>query len=460
MRAEYKRDMNHNYLVLQGDIPVDTSSYQVRMLAGNEIPLLLKCRMQGLDGKLLFYYEITSKQSLADLFENKKLRIADLQAVFGGFVHVMEEMAEYLLNPGQLVLRPEYMYMDVEKQELFFCYLPGFEKEVKEQFQCLTEYILPKLDHEDSQAVMLGYGIYRRALEDCFHLEYIKEELYQMKGEAREPAAIKAPEKETEASSLTEEAIRQEDLWSFKEIPEKEGVQQKETEQEETREKRAGLRKIVPGCFCGAAMVFAILAAELGGWIPWLRIEWMAGGILALAGCGMMIYFFVERRRKAENEEKVQDYIKKRETVTADNTSMAAKAAESHAYESPGISEAAQPLNQQENFGETVVLSASPIAGPASLVSREPGELATIYLLEELTIIGKLGNASDAVIDLPTVSRVHAKIRKREEEYYLTDLNSRNGTSVNGQMLKGDEEYLLQNEDEVDFAQARYIFLK
>lgn len=105
-------------------------------------------------------------------------------------------------------------------------------------------------------------------------------------------------------------------------------------------------------------------------------------------------------------------------------------------------------------------MSASPIAGPASLVSREPGELATIYLLEELTIIGKLGNASDAVIDLPTVSRVHAKIRKREEEYYLTDLNSRNGTSVNGQMLKGDEEYLLQNEDEVDFAQARYIFLK
>ena len=26
---------------------------------------------------------------------------------------------------------------------------------------------------------MLGYGIYRRALEDSFHLEYIKKELYQ-----------------------------------------------------------------------------------------------------------------------------------------------------------------------------------------------------------------------------------------------------------------------------------------
>ena len=111
-------------------------------------------------------------------------------------------------------------------------------------------------------------------------------------------------------------------------------------------------------------------------------------------------------------------------------------------------------------YGETVVLSAGQLSGPASLVSREPGELAPIYLERELTVIGKLEQASDAVISLPTVSRVHARIRKTGEEYYLADLNSRNGTSVNGRMLKADEEYLLQDEDQVDFAQARYVFLK
>ena len=114
----------------------------------------------------------------------------------------------------------------------------------------------------------------------------------------------------------------------------------------------------------------------------------------------------------------------------------------------------------QKNCGETVVLSANIVNGPATLVSREPGELATIYLQEELTVIGKMETAADAVVDLPTVSRIHAKIRKREGEYYLTDLNSRNGTSVNGKMLKGDEEYCLLDQDEVDFAQARYVFLK
>lgn len=83
-----------------------------------------------------------------------------------------------------------------------------------------------------------------------------------------------------------------------------------------------------------------------------------------------------------------------------------------------------------------------------------------VYLDRDITVIGKLETAADAVINMPTVSRIHAKIRKRDGEYYLTDLNSRNGTSVNGQILKNGEDRLLEDEDEVDFAQARYIFLK
>ena len=76
----------------------------------------------------------------------------------------------------------------------------------------------------------------------------------------------------------------------------------------------------------------------------------------------------------------------------------------------------------QKNCGETVVLSANVVTGLATLVSREPGELATIYLQNELTVIGKMENAADAVIDLPTVSRIHAKIRKREGEYYYLQI--------------------------------------
>ena len=174
MRAEYKRDVSHNYLILQEEKAVDTSSYQVRMLTGNVIPSILKCHLQNLDGEVLFYYDITSKQSIATLFEDKKFRSQDIQSILEGFVKVMEELAEFLMNTDQLVLQPEYIYMDAERKKVYFCCLPGYQKEIQGQLRGLTEYILPKLDHEDNQAVMLGYGIYRKALEPGFQLEVIK----------------------------------------------------------------------------------------------------------------------------------------------------------------------------------------------------------------------------------------------------------------------------------------------
>ena len=177
--AEYTRDMNHNYLIVYGENEINTDSYQVRMLAGNVIPSLLKCRIQGMDGRFLIYFDITSKQAVNVLYEEKKMGVEDLRLIFGGFVKAMEDAAEYLINPGQFIMSPEYIYTDIEKRQIYFCMMPGYEKDIKEQFQLLTEYILPKIDHQDQDAVILGYGVYKRAMEDSFHLEHIKEELYK-----------------------------------------------------------------------------------------------------------------------------------------------------------------------------------------------------------------------------------------------------------------------------------------
>ena len=75
MRAEYKRDMNHNYLILYGEDEINTDAYQVRMLVGNVIPSVLKCRIQGMDGRFLIYFDITSKQALNILYEERKMKI-------------------------------------------------------------------------------------------------------------------------------------------------------------------------------------------------------------------------------------------------------------------------------------------------------------------------------------------------------------------------------------------------
>lgn len=117
MFAEYKRDVSHNYLILHGDETINTTSYQVRILTGNTMSSILKCRMQGLDGTWLFYYDITSKQSLASFYEQRKLQGEDLEMILKGFLHVIEEMAEFLLNTEQLVLCPEYIFLDVRRKD-------------------------------------------------------------------------------------------------------------------------------------------------------------------------------------------------------------------------------------------------------------------------------------------------------------------------------------------------------
>ena len=72
-------------------------------------------------------------------------------------------------------------------------------------------------------------------------------------------------------------------------------------------------------------------------------------------------------------------------------------------------------------------------------------------------MIGK-AESVDVKILLPTVSRVHAKIWRDEEQYYLRDLDSRNGTFVNGNQISGKNNCRILPGDEVRFADAVYIF--
>ena len=483
MRSEYKRDMNHNYLILTGEDTINTDSYQVRMIVANVVPDLLQCRIQGIDGKFMVYYDVTSRHSMTALFENRKIGMEELQVILGGFIQVMEAMSEYLLNPCQLILEPEYIYLDAEKNNVRFCYMPGFHGEIQEQFQNLAEYLLPKLDHEDGKAVMLGYSVYRRALEDSFHLEYIKEELYKVSTGNQED--FEAYEKKQATVSVQKEVTsekEQEELWDMEnwerdseaeaEKSKKAGKRKKKKSKEDA-EKKTDIGKKAAGF---AAAVLVLLGAAMGmatGYLPRVSTEIFLCGVLGIMILGMLSFWLIKRFSRKEQDLPVKISEKKNsvkkdsayseeknmdtdieEGIETEWEEKMEKTSKKHGEKQEMIREA------EEGFGETMVLTSGLVKGPATLVSREPGELATIYLEQEIVVIGKLETASDAVINMPTVSRIHAKIRKRDGEYYLTDLNSRNGTSVNGQMLKAGEEHLLKDEDEVDFAQARYIFLR
>ena len=417
------------------------------------------------------------------------------------------------MNTDQLLLCPEYIFLDIEKREVKFCCLPDYHHPIQEQFRELTEYLLPRLDHEDSQAVSMGYGVYRKAMETGFQLEHIKEAIYQNREvteksndrESTQNQEQKPPENNLDSMESFGEKIQEKADVSHllktdvenKTSKRKKGKKKEESDFQKSSNEWTGALL----CVSIAAVLIIFLILRYLGYLPGIPAEAIFGGAIILLALAAFLSWTAEKKKQkkqmsAEWRQKVKRELD--DTYESSSEKRRTERSSEDLYEADSVQEkmpewgdikykmpertgetgtnrlensqnvyretVQQNENYEtektENYGETVVLSAGQTEGPASLVSREPGELATIYLDRDLMVIGKMENAADAVISLPTVSRIHAKIRKVDEEYYLSDLNSRNGTSVNGRLLKTGEEYKLQDEDQVEFAQARYIFLK
>jgi hypothetical protein len=322
MYAEYKRDVSHNYLILREDEKVNTASYQVRMLTGNVIPSILKCRIQGLDGNLLFYYDITSRQSLASFYEQRKFHSKDLHMLFGGFIRVMEEMAEFLMNTDQLLLCPEYIFLDIEKREVKFCCLPDYHHPIQEQFRELTEYLLPRLDHEDPLAVSMGYGVYRKAMETGFQLEHIKEAIYQNReatGKNDNKESAQKQEQKLTGNNLDgvdnfgEEIQKKTDVSQLlkTDMEDKTSKRKDKKKEESVSHKSANEWTAALLCVSTAAVMIILLILRYLGYLPGIPAEAIFGGAIILLALAAFLSWTAEKKKQkkqmsAEWRQKVQ----------------------------------------------------------------------------------------------------------------------------------------------------------
>nr|WP_243270452.1 FHA domain-containing protein [Clostridium paraputrificum] len=105
-------------------------------------------------------------------------------------------------------------------------------------------------------------------------------------------------------------------------------------------------------------------------------------------------------------------------------------------------------LNQLNNRDEIV----------AFLISDEENKNEKITINKDEYIIGRLKQKVDYPIQNGTVGKIHAKINYIEKEFYITDLESKNGTYLNGERLNSLEKYKLKDGDNVTFSNAPYIF--
>src|SRR5580765_7993695 len=85
-----------------------------------------------------------------------------------------------------------------------------------------------------------------------------------------------------------------------------------------------------------------------------------------------------------------------------------------------------------------------------------PGQPPVSHVLKDETItIGRM-KSNTIVIEDGSISLMHAKITRKDGQFFLKDLNSTNGTIVNGQPIG---EVRLRDQDRVRFAEITTQFV-
>src|SRR5664280_2565324 len=88
-----------------------------------------------------------------------------------------------------------------------------------------------------------------------------------------------------------------------------------------------------------------------------------------------------------------------------------------------------------------------------ALQGLNPG---TLFPLERASVVLGRHPQCDIVLESASVSRQHVKITLSEGNYYLEDLNSRNGTYLNGKLATRPQ--MLKEGDEIGICDLSFIF--
>lgn len=466
MRAEYRRDLQNNYLILEAEEMQEQDSYCLYMAEQNEIPGLLTFHSARRDGKLYLHYDITAKQALDHTFSRKMMSSEDLLLVLTGICDILDALQKYLLNPSQLVFDPQYIFTDSGKRQVQMCYLP--ETGMENSVSLLAEFFLKRLNHEDRHAVELGYRFYQETLEENFSL---KKTLREILGEERSQRGAAEEEQASEWNQPEMMEGAQEGKKSRRGAAENGQVEkwnrrgaaengQAESEyfvthkERKKKKERKGLAERIFQAVHPAVLISGLLlliALELLFYFGFVNVT-ETGGIFFLLLSGEILinqYWKRSQEKKYENYEQEEFWIpeEEREQYEILKQEMYRKNLNQEEEEIQETRCLIQP--ETEKRVRLVCVSGNDILGKRNYPD--------IMVGKDSVVVGKTKGESDVILDSPTVSRIHARLEYTGGQFFVKDLNSRNGTFWNGQKLNPQESREISAGDTVAFAEIEYL---
>lgn len=432
MKITYRREMKHNYMIIDPESLV-WRNYECRMLAANTVEGVLRFQIRQIDDEIRFYYEITSRQPLTRMLEGRSIRSEELRRLVLGISAVLDKMEQYLLREGIVLLEAEHIYVEPESFRIWLCLVPGLNRDFPEDYGKLLEYLLGKVDHQDKDSVILAYGLYQETRKENYGMEDILRLLCpeQEKAGGREADEVREPSGIWEADG----ARGKTEVWEPKGSRETRNAGEWDGVQETFPEKpkKHSLWSRISGWWAGRGekkQSRGRKREELPVQVPW----------------EMMF------------QEEAQP-----QAIAPSSTFTGAKAVAMPQATAMPRATAMSPVSVLPSAtpGQDTVLLADLSQEPVSRLRRLrslDGETEDIAIAYYPFIIGKQENLVDYLLEKETVSRLHLRIDREGDRYLAQDLNSTNGTTVNGALLDNNETVELQDGMEIRIAKYRFRF--
>lgn len=170
LETEYVRNLNCNYERVRLEEKPKENRYQYCILNRGGIRFLLPCSLRYIDGDAFLYYDISSTQSIAQLFEGKSIGREWMRDFLWGMERMQQELGRYLLEDRNVIWSPEHIYQDLEKNDFFFMYIPYCGR--NREFKALLDFWVEHIDYEDEALVEFVYGLheqYAAAGDTCLY---------------------------------------------------------------------------------------------------------------------------------------------------------------------------------------------------------------------------------------------------------------------------------------------------
>ena len=435
----YVQEGGRNYLKSE---PVGEVDYIVGMFAHNDIPAFVPVSFKSLNLENYFCYNMNGLIPINQSFEMNKLTADRIEAFLRSIIKVAKSLEEFLLPFDRLITDEAYIYESFSKKDEFY-WIYGIDSG-NCTFTGLFERLLDRVDYKDDSAVKMIYSLYQAAKEsEGMQRVSTGGSLQRIREKAEE--ILSAPHMSLDMRAR--ELIRAEN--------ERNSIKRLKGIETVTGDKACS--KEIEGAD-SMARRYRAEAESKKSRSQRVDIEDTPKAKLSLF-------------KKRQNEEKsdktmfVKSKLKKVwDYLNSDIGSKPEKLVDLQAVGENEISynvrEVKQPkIEASDNAGEaTTLLTGAMISNGIYCLKPEDTNEDNILLTEFPFFIGKSGDKTHHTIEDSTVSRFHARIDREEEELWLTDLNSTNGTFLNGIRLMPFGRMRVNKGDSIVISRKRYEF--